>query len=126
MERELARYRSLPAGTQDEALSSRHPRQCRRNTLANANATRDWRIYCDFAQRLIGIARRLYAEEPLGIELKYNGLRTRLNHNRPVSFGVFLGTLPIDESRCEAPHAARSTWQYSVIYLHQRRQVSRR
>ena len=41
-----------------------------RNTLANANATRDWRIYCDFAQSLIGIARRLYAEEPLGIELK--------------------------------------------------------
>jgi uncharacterized protein DUF4372/DDE family transposase len=39
-----------------------------RNTLANA--THDWRIYCDFAQRLIGIARRLYAEEPLGIELK--------------------------------------------------------
>jgi hypothetical protein len=41
-----------------------------RNTLANANATRDWRMYCDFAQSLIGIARRLYAEEPLGIELK--------------------------------------------------------
>jgi len=41
-----------------------------RNTLANANATRDWRIYCDFAQSLIAIARRLYAEEPLGIELK--------------------------------------------------------
>ena len=41
-----------------------------RNTLANANATRDWRIYCDFAQRLIAIARRLYAQEPLGIELK--------------------------------------------------------
>jgi len=41
-----------------------------RNTLANANAVRDWRIYCDFAQSLIGIARRLYAEEPLGLELK--------------------------------------------------------
>src|SRR6266852_5508820 len=41
-----------------------------RNTLANANTTRDWRMYCDFAQSLIGIARRLYAEEPLGIELK--------------------------------------------------------
>jgi hypothetical protein len=41
-----------------------------RNTLANANATRDWRIYCEFAQSLIGIARRLYAEEPLGVELK--------------------------------------------------------
>ena len=41
-----------------------------RNTLANANATRDWRIYCDFAQSLIGIARRLYAEEPFGLDLK--------------------------------------------------------
>ena len=41
-----------------------------RNTLANANATRDWRIYCDFAQSLIAIARRLYAQEPLGVDLK--------------------------------------------------------
>ena len=41
-----------------------------RNTLANANAVRDWRIYCDFAQSLIGIARRLYADEALGVELK--------------------------------------------------------
>jgi hypothetical protein len=40
-----------------------------RNTLANANATRDWRIYADFAHSLIGIARGLYAEEPFGIEL---------------------------------------------------------
>jgi hypothetical protein len=40
-----------------------------RNTLANANGIRDWRIYCDFAQSLIGIARRLYAEDPLGVEL---------------------------------------------------------
>jgi hypothetical protein len=41
-----------------------------RNTLANANATRDWRIYCDFAQRLIAMARRLYANEPFGVDLK--------------------------------------------------------
>ena len=41
-----------------------------RNTLANANATRDWRIYCDFAQSLIGMARRLYVNEPFGVELK--------------------------------------------------------
>ena len=40
-----------------------------RNTLANANATRPWQIYADFAQHLIGIARPLYAEEPLGIDL---------------------------------------------------------
>ena len=41
-----------------------------RNTLANANAVRDWRIYCDFAQSLIGIARRLYADEAFGLDLK--------------------------------------------------------
>jgi hypothetical protein len=41
-----------------------------RNTLANANATRDWRIYADFAQSLIGIARKLYVDEPFGIDLK--------------------------------------------------------
>jgi hypothetical protein len=41
-----------------------------RNTLANANAVRDWRIYADFAQSLIGIARRLYVQEPCGVELQ--------------------------------------------------------
>jgi hypothetical protein len=40
-----------------------------RNTLANANATRPWQMYADFAQHLIGIARPLYAAEPLGLEL---------------------------------------------------------
>src|SRR6267378_2280762 len=41
-----------------------------RNTLANANAVRDWRIYADFAQSLIGIARPLYAQEPFGVDLQ--------------------------------------------------------
>lgn len=41
-----------------------------RNTLANANATRDWRIYADYAQSLIGIARGLYVDEPFGVDLK--------------------------------------------------------
>lgn len=40
-----------------------------RNTLANANATRPWQIYADFAQHLIGMARPLYAQEPLAIDL---------------------------------------------------------
>ena len=42
----------------------------RRSTLADANETRDWRIYAEFAQRLIAQARRLYAEEDLGLDLK--------------------------------------------------------
>jgi hypothetical protein len=41
-----------------------------RNTLANANAVRDWRIYADFAQSLIAIAQRLYAQEPFGVDLQ--------------------------------------------------------
>ena len=43
--------------------------QVARNTLANANATRDWRIYCELAQSLIATARRLYATEPFGLDL---------------------------------------------------------
>ena len=41
-----------------------------RNTLANANYVRDWRIYADFTQSLIHTARRLYAAEDFGVELE--------------------------------------------------------
>jgi uncharacterized protein DUF4372/DDE family transposase len=41
-----------------------------RSTLADANEVRDWRIYAEFAQRLIGIARGLYLDEPFGVQLK--------------------------------------------------------
>ena len=37
----------------------------RRSTLADANEARDWRIYAEFAQRLIAQARRLYVGESL-------------------------------------------------------------
>jgi hypothetical protein len=40
-----------------------------RSTLADANETRDWRIYGDFAQALIQRARRLYHDEPFAVEL---------------------------------------------------------
>jgi hypothetical protein len=40
-----------------------------RNTLAHANEVRDWRIYADFAQVLIGIARDLYCDDPFRREL---------------------------------------------------------
>ena len=41
-----------------------------RSTLADANEARDWRIYAQFAQHLIRIARRLYIDEPFGVDLK--------------------------------------------------------
>jgi hypothetical protein len=40
-----------------------------RSTLADANEARDWRIYADFAQRLIVQARKLYAADSFGLEL---------------------------------------------------------
>jgi hypothetical protein len=45
-------------------LGFRAPRIAR-NTMSNANAVRDWRIYADFAQHLIAMARELYAGETL-------------------------------------------------------------
>jgi transposase len=40
-----------------------------RTTLADANESRDWRIYADFAQVLIGIARPLHAHDPISVDL---------------------------------------------------------
>src|SRR6516225_11475898 len=40
-----------------------------RSTLADANESRDWRIYADFAQTLIAIARPLYARDAMGVDL---------------------------------------------------------
>ena len=43
-----------------------------RSTLADANETHDWRIFADFAQYLIGVARPLHAEDPMGVELNHS------------------------------------------------------
>jgi hypothetical protein len=40
-----------------------------RSTLADANESHDWRIYADFAQVLIRIARPLYAHDPIGVDI---------------------------------------------------------
>jgi hypothetical protein len=61
-----------------EACLSSQPSKCyhlglrgnvTRSNLADANERRDWRIHCAYAQALIRIARRLYAHEPLALEL---------------------------------------------------------
>src|SRR5258707_10613042 len=68
--REPARYRSLSSRSVFQALPPGSSRDCSAQYPGHANATRDWRIYCDFAQSLIGMARRLYVIEPFGVELK--------------------------------------------------------
>jgi hypothetical protein len=43
-----------------------------RSTLADANETHDWRIFADFAQHLIGVARPLHTEDPMGVDLDHS------------------------------------------------------
>jgi transposase len=43
-----------------------------RSTLADANETHDWRIFADFAQHLVGVARPLHAEDPMGVDLDHS------------------------------------------------------
>jgi Domain of unknown function (DUF4372)/Transposase DDE domain len=43
-----------------------------RSTLADANETHDWRIFADFAQHLIGVARPLHAGDPMGVDLDHS------------------------------------------------------
>ena len=59
--------RSLGSKLYHMGFRSRVPR----STLADANETHDWRIFADFAQHLIGIARPLYARDPIGLDLDH-------------------------------------------------------
>jgi hypothetical protein len=71
LSRESQRYRGVSWRAVLQALSLGLSQQHGgAHTLANANATRDWRIYCAFAQRLIAMARRLYVNEPFEVDLK--------------------------------------------------------
>jgi IS4 transposase len=43
-----------------------------RSTLADANETHDWRIFADFAQHLVGVARPLHLDDPMGVDLDHS------------------------------------------------------
>jgi len=43
-----------------------------RSTLADANETHDWRIFAEFAQHLISVARPLHADDPMGVDLDHS------------------------------------------------------
>jgi hypothetical protein len=43
-----------------------------RTNLADANEAHDWRIFADFAQVLIGVARPMYAHDPIGVDLDHS------------------------------------------------------
>ncbi len=63
-----------------------------RSTLAYANETRDWRIYADFAQVLIHIARGLYRGDEFGVELEsMHWIPQRSIYVFPCSPGLIFG-----------------------------------
>ena len=98
----------------------------RRSTLADANETRDWRIYAEFAHRLIAQARKLYVNEDFGLDLDQHGLRSGLDHHRPVPGAVSVGALSLYQGGGEDAHAARSARQHPELHPHLGRQAARR
>ena len=65
----------------------------RRSTLADANETRDWRIYAEFGQRLIAQARRLYAADDLDVDLPSTVYALDSATSRSMSLDVTLGRI---------------------------------
>ena len=97
-----------------------------RSTLADANETRDWRIYADFAQALMATARTLYAREPLGIDLEQSLYALDSTTIDLCSGAVPVGAIPAAQGGGPTAHAARSARQYSSLSFHHRRQGARR
>ena len=69
-----------------------------RSTLADANDSHDWRIFADFAQVLIHVARPLYLTDPIGVELD-QGLYALTRPPSTCAFRCFRGP---DSARTKA------------------------
>ncbi len=92
------------------SLDSTKPR-----TLAEANESRDWRIFADFAQVLIAVARPLYADDPIGVDLDASLYALDSTTNRPLSFAVLVGSLSPAQDRRQTAHGAGPAWQYPNV-----------
>ena len=97
-----------------------------RSTLADANESRDWRIYADFAQSLIAIARRLYATEPFGVDLNDTVYALDASTIDLCLSVLPLGAVSLDQGRHQAAHAVGPARQHPFVPAHQRRQTARR
>ena len=111
-----------------------------RSTLADANESRDWRIYADFAQVLIAHARPLYVDDPIGVDLDaglYALDSTTIDlclslfpwapfrtHKAAIKLHTLLDLLTTSEAACAfcpgiSPAAVLRPWpQYPNVYWH--------
>jgi hypothetical protein len=90
-----------------------------RSTLADANESRDWHIYADFAQTLITTARRLYARDPMAVDLDQS--LYALDSTTIDLCLVSLGPVPALQGGDQDAHAAGPARQYSSVCAHHRR-----
>ena len=99
-----------------------------RNTLANANATRPWQIYADFAQHLITLARPLYAKDPLHIDLDATvyafDATTAIKGSESLTHLEDKDSDPLPGRQGLRPHA-RCTYGVAVMPHHGQRRVVR-
>ena len=116
------RHRDVPAFDARQTLPMGFRGRVARSTL-DANESRD-RIYADFAQVLIGMARPI-CPRPDRCGLGPDSVRSRLDNNRPLPVAVSVGEIPQAKVRREDAHAAGSARQYSHVHPHYWRQSAR-
>ena len=123
--RKPARHRGLSGGSGQQALPLGLGAAVARSTLADANEARDWRIYAEFAQRLIVKARGLYVDETWASSWR---IRSTPSTPRPstVPVAVPVGAVSLHQGGREVAHAARSAGIDPRLYPHHRRQGARR
>jgi Domain of unknown function (DUF4372) len=103
-------------------MGLREPVRC--STLADANEARDWRIYAEFAQRLIAQARRLYASESPGVDLT-NIVHALDSTTIDLYMSMFPRAFPVHQVRREDAYPARSARQYFELHPYLERQAAR-
>ena len=97
-----------------------------RSTLADANESRDWRIYADFAQVLIAIARPSLCARSDRRRFGSESICVGLHHHRPVPILVSVGEVSQTQSRCQDAYVVGPARQYPHVYQHYRGQSARR
>src|SRR5260221_3533506 len=98
----------------------------RRSTLADANEARDWRIYAELAQRLIGQARRLYVNEDLGFDLASTVYALDSTTIDLCSGGLSVGPFPHHQSGGQDAHAVGLARQHPQLHPRIGLQAARR
>jgi Domain of unknown function (DUF4372) len=96
-----------------------------RNTLANANATRDWAYLLRLRPESDSHGTAALCQRTLWSRAQRNRLRIGCHHHRFVSVGVSLGAVSVDQSSDQVAYLARPARQYPFVYSDQRWQVAR-